>query len=438
MEHNPFGYQTDQTKTDTTEARQQDAASGAEDKTSTANVPPTHPPVFETPCKAEDAQNASAREVPKQETSAQEVTAQEGANQESSVQEKPIFSDRLEEYGTAAYAEPNPPRPLGKHRMQIGIPLLAVAFIFVLTTILANVIYRLAYDYTPALFAKSWFEMAVSSVSMYAIAMPLSYLIFRAVPKVEIKRSSLSLPVFLGLIGICFLMTYAGNYVGLTVNAIISAISRLFGGAATENPIQATAEQLSFWENLLFMAILAPIFEEIFFRKLLLDRIAPYGELPAILISGIGFGLIHGNFYQFFYAALVGMLFGYVYLKTGKLRYTVALHMIMNFIGGVFTSEMLKRLPEGFLELSTESLAIDPLEILRHIDGFLMMASYYLFFFGAIAGGIVALVRMRRHIRFQKGDVRLSGGEWRSVLLLNPATWIFAVVVIFRFVTSMM
>ena len=41
------------------------------------------------------------------------------------------------------------------------------------------------------------------------------------------------------------------------------------------------------------------------------------------------------NLFQFFYAFLLGLMFGYVYTRTSKLRYSTAMHMIINFNGGV-------------------------------------------------------------------------------------------------------
>ena len=42
------------------------------------------------------------------------------------------------------------------------------------------------------------------------------------------------------------------------------------------------------------------------FRKLLIDRIVPFGQRVAVVVSGLAFGLFHGNFYQFFYAFSLG------------------------------------------------------------------------------------------------------------------------------------
>ena len=69
-------------------------------------------------------------------------------------------------------------------------------------------------------------------------------------------------------------------------------------------PDSAELDQLirnsSLWVNLLTTVIMAPVVEELFFRKLVMDRLLGYGQKTAIIISGIMFGMAHGNFSQFF------------------------------------------------------------------------------------------------------------------------------------------
>ena len=77
--------------------------------------------------------------------------------------------------------------------------------------------------------------------------------------------------------------------------------------------------------------VVAPIFEELVFRKLVLDRIGSFGETPAVLCSALIFGLAHQNAGQFFLAFLLGILFARIYLHTGKIVYTMLLHFMINF-----------------------------------------------------------------------------------------------------------
>ena len=53
------------------------------------------------------------------------------------------------------------------------------------------------------------------------------------------------------------------------------------------------------------------------------------------MINGLCFGLFHGNLAQFFYTAILGMILAYVYIRTGKILYTMGIHACLNFLGGV-------------------------------------------------------------------------------------------------------
>lgn len=81
--------------------------------------------------------------------------------------------------------------------------------------------------------------------------------------------------------------------------------------------------------------IVAPIVEELTYRHVLIPRLRPYGDRFAILASALCFGLMHGNLNQFFYAFALGILLGYVFLKTGCVWQTMLLHAIYNLVGGI-------------------------------------------------------------------------------------------------------
>jgi membrane protease YdiL (CAAX protease family) len=88
------------------------------------------------------------------------------------------------------------------------------------------------------------------------------------------------------------------------------------------------AEALPF---LVYAVIGAPIVEELTFRKALCDRLHDTHEGYAAVISGLLFGLMHGNHQQFFLAFFIGMLFAMVYQRTGRIVYTMLLHGMINF-----------------------------------------------------------------------------------------------------------
>lgn len=83
------------------------------------------------------------------------------------------------------------------------------------------------------------------------------------------------------------------------------------------------------------MVVFTPIAEELLFRKVLLERLLPYGKLIAIKFSSLLFGLYHYNIEQLFYTMFLGIICANIVLKTGKVRNSIFIHMLFNLFGGV-------------------------------------------------------------------------------------------------------
>ena len=100
-----------------------------------------------------------------------------------------------------------------------------------------------------------------------------------------------------------------------------------------------TADELFGDQALFFLVLLLlfnPIFEELLFRKLTLDRLLVLGKKPAILISAVLFALPHVisvGVPQMFYTFVLGIVWGYVTVKTGKLWPAMVLHSLSNIYG---------------------------------------------------------------------------------------------------------
>lgn len=89
------------------------------------------------------------------------------------------------------------------------------------------------------------------------------------------------------------------------------------------------------------IGIIPAIFEELFFRKGLIDLTREYGDKFAILISSLIFAVIHLNITQGIFAFFMGIILGTLYVKTGKLRYGMILHGMNNsyaVLASIFSS----------------------------------------------------------------------------------------------------
>lgn len=76
--------------------------------------------------------------------------------------------------------------------------------------------------------------------------------------------------------------------------------------------------------------ILAPILEELFWRGTVFYSLAYNGTFQAMVISSVLFGMLHSTTAGMMYAAFSGMLFSYMYARTGSLLPCILLHMANN------------------------------------------------------------------------------------------------------------
>ncbi|HEY9543605.1 CPBP family intramembrane glutamic endopeptidase [Prevotella sp.] len=92
----------------------------------------------------------------------------------------------------------------------------------------------------------------------------------------------------------------------------------------------------------LAVGILVPLTEEAVFRgailRTLLKGMSGPWKWGAIVISAAIFGLAHGNDAQFYHAFLIGVLIGWMYVRTGSIVPGVVYHVVNNSIAYILTT----------------------------------------------------------------------------------------------------
>ena len=84
---------------------------------------------------------------------------------------------------------------------------------------------------------------------------------------------------------------------------------------------------------ILSVAVVAPIYEEIIFRGILLKGMAKkINPIIALVVSALLFALVHLNIPQGINAFLLGLVIGFIYLKTGSIYLSIFAHFINNFL----------------------------------------------------------------------------------------------------------
>lgn len=173
--------------------------------------------------------------------------------------------------------------------------------------------------------------LTLASCFQYLAAYPVCLLTTVTMPKNKPEKHKAKLRYLLAAFIVCIPMMYAGIYASNYLSEIIDVIFH----TGLSNTLEESLAEMSILQTFITTAVFAPVFEELIFRKLPLDRTRGCGDGPAVFISALVFGFIHCNLYQFFYAFAIGMVFGYVYVKTGKIIYTILLHSAINIFGGV-------------------------------------------------------------------------------------------------------
>ena len=215
---------------------------------------------------------------------------------------------------------------------------LAAAVLGVVVNLVQMLIITIFNIVNPAFESNGWFRYLLIAVSFYLIGFPLCCLILKRIPDGD-KREEESL-TFGGFIKF-FLISY---FVMVLLNLFTMGFLLVVGkvkGADVVNPLEGVISNSSIWATIIFAGILSPIIEEILFRGVMLNKLRTYGDKIAIITTALLFGLFHENFSQFFYAVGLGVVFAYVTLKTGTIKYSIGLHIMINMMGSVIGTKVL-------------------------------------------------------------------------------------------------
>lgn len=176
----------------------------------------------------------------------------------------------------------------------------------------------------------TWVFFTISFGCMYLIALPVSMICIKKVP---IRKSNYKHKYKISDICKIFVISFTLAIIFNLVSKIITIGLEQLKGDIIKNPIENIVSGIGIIDIIVFMCIIGPILEEILFRKILLNRLSVYGSKTAVFVTAYAFALVHGNVSQLLYAFFLGLVFGYVALRTGSIKYTIVLHVLINFCG---------------------------------------------------------------------------------------------------------
>ena len=123
-------------------------------------------------------------------------------------------------------------------------------------------------------------------------------------------------------------MMYFLNY----AIGIIGALLSKFGLPDTSPDFSLNGSVLFNTFTFISVVILAPIFEELIFRGMILQVLSKYNKVFAILVTSLLFGLLHLNMTQAVPAFFMSLILCYMCLKTDSLLVTILAHAGNNLL----------------------------------------------------------------------------------------------------------
>lgn len=112
--------------------------------------------------------------------------------------------------------------------------------------------------------------------------------------------------------------------------SLINMLSSFFVENSVDATLSRTVQGNPLLINLILIAFIPAVVEEIIFRGLIFNGYKKRNPLKAALLSAVLFGLIHMNINQFSYAFVIGIIFAFLVYVTGSIIPTIIAHFVVN------------------------------------------------------------------------------------------------------------
>jgi len=264
------------------------------------------------------------------------------------------------------------------------------------------------------LFHSPWTDMLVQYVFVLGVGHVLAWFVMCWLPKDDRKQTGLTGFDFV----ICSIASLGAGYMLNIVGTCINyGISMVTGKSFLEmNPVMDMMFDLS-PSMLIYSCLLGPLMEEWMFRGIILKRARLFGDWTAVVFTAVLFGLMHGNISQFLYATAIGLILGYVAVKTNGIRYTVLIHILVN-------------------TYNTLTVAIE--EWIYTIDPMILPVVYSMVLLGImfllIVGAVVVIIKYGPHWYRQMTERNGPWSENRKYVYKNPGFFIYLAICLIEFI----
>ena len=178
--------------------------------------------------------------------------------------------------------------------------------------------------------------------TLAGVALPffLAYILLKKTSGISLpfgaprKNSGTALLIPAGL-GVCYIGNVAVSWM-MTFFSFFGISSYSYDMALTaQEPLPENAFQLIC--TVMYMAVFPAVFEEFAFRGVIMQPLRKYGDWFAVIVSGIMFGLVHGNLMQMPFAIIAGVALGYAAIVTDSLWTGIIIHFLNNFLSVIYS-----------------------------------------------------------------------------------------------------
>ena len=167
-------------------------------------------------------------------------------------------------------------------------------------------------------------------------------------PEVKIDSNNIGNHGWAKLIFVCIVATIAAAYVVEPLMYLLPQMPEWL-----EDTMKNLLDESPVWVSLISVSLYAPLFEEWLCRGIVLRGMLNRNFSPAaaIAVSSAFFAILHMNPWQAVPAFLLGVLFGYIYYKTGSLKLTMLMHCINNTMAVILSKIPAFKDAETFMDV---------------------------------------------------------------------------------------
>lgn len=200
-----------------------------------------------------------------------------------------------------------------------GFMLVITLFVFILNVSLTGISL-----FTSSIFGDGIISNLVSELCLYGSICYTYYIGYR----IFFKKYKIKLFEFKKIDSKKILNCFLSIIIGFILTRFIWILWELFLSKVGYVPIEDGNEL--YFIGIIFTTILAPIIEEIVFRGWILKALQKYGNIVAITLSSLAFGIYHGTATQSVPAIFIGVIFAILTIKYKSIVPSIIVHLLSN------------------------------------------------------------------------------------------------------------